>query len=333
MRIEELALINAFFGFCTPMGDTWPSPLVPLGYEVVGVQRELTTTLNGRDKTVVVDVLCGSQVLQHVLCVEAKSATVHSNQARAYATLSGQRLAVQGVIPTGVSADQLSHDVVYATASSHAPQVQHGLTFLGLQFPILAADQSAFRLTHGAFCQPELNKVFAAKVVVANHEWPRHFVPFTATSSDAEKAPRVMSTLLQFLQRGGSFTIHDFVRKAVPHYDYCGTAEQRQFRKSVGRLLDRVAREELHGEFRRIGSDPEWEVMGKPATTAQRLEALQQRARQFVYRLEHGIDFMPNQPPLFEIEDLVDEGDLPSDRTDDGRPTTKPGGYGRSASA
>lgn len=147
-RAEELRFINAFIGFCTPTLDTWPQPLVPLGYRAYGVEREIKTILEGQDRTVVVDLICASDTLHHVLCVETKSATLHVDQARRYLALTSSNLLNMARLPPSIDARRVQHDVAYVTDRENARSLSRQLQELELDLAVIAGNEDRFDLVN-----------------------------------------------------------------------------------------------------------------------------------------------------------------------------------------
>lgn len=237
MKVGELEVVNAFFGFCTLMGNTWPAPLVPLGYRVVGIETEITSILDQNDRTVVPDIVCASAKKHHALCVDAKSSTVDKNQERAYEALEPRMLISQGVVPPDIDPSRLSNDSLLVTAREYSQKLCFSLDKIGVCLPVVAADEMCFSLSYGQIHQSELHQVFTKGIPLRGQQWPRHFVPFNSRSSIAEMVATVIRALFQLLHRGGAFSIEDIASRAVPHWDLCGRAEQRGFRDQIAQIL------------------------------------------------------------------------------------------------
>src|SRR5690242_17430913 len=127
MSDDELRFVNAFIGFCTPTGGTWPDPFVRLGYEAAGVEMEVNTFVNGRPRQVVPELICASSVINHAFLLEAKSATVDDRQGKAYESLTTNELVTQGLMPPNVDVPSLTHDAIYVCATRNEQRMVNEL--------------------------------------------------------------------------------------------------------------------------------------------------------------------------------------------------------------
>jgi hypothetical protein len=307
VKLTELDVVNAFFGFCTPMAGTWPTPLLSLGYQVIGVEAEVITVLDGNDRRLVPDIVCASPILSHSLCVDAKSATVTETQERAYESLTGRTLVTQGLIPPEFDQSSLSNDSLLVTSRDNEPKLHMGLEAINVGLPVVAADESGFDLTRGQLTQPDIHRVFAEGIRLSNAEWPRSFVPFNSRSPIGDAAPIIMRSLLQLVLRQDRFTVVELATLAIRHWDLCGPTEQKSFRKTIRELLWRAEREELSNDVKRTGKEQVWEFVGRKPSSVQYLDAFQDRVSQFVTRLQAGLEFQEGQPLLLSAEVFRDE--------------------------
>ena len=132
MTSPELRFVNAIIGFCTPTGGTWPAPLAEYGYVVFGVERSIKTILEGKDRSVTVDLICASARVNHALCIEAKSATLDADQARRYHALTAVNLLRLAALPPDIEPAKLTHDVAYVTHRDHATSLVQQFDAIGI---------------------------------------------------------------------------------------------------------------------------------------------------------------------------------------------------------
>jgi hypothetical protein len=295
---SELRLINALIGFCLPSGGTWPTPLALLGYVPCGIEREITVVLDGRDRTVPVDLICASALANHALCFEAKSATLHEGQLRRYQALTPIQLLRRGGLPPEIVPNRLTHDVAYVTERSHEAALGRQFAAISVTLTLVAGDEAGFALAHGAFLEPGVQQVFAAGVATVESAWPHHFVPFKSDSSDEEMVPAVAQALAGFIIQGRDFTVLALAERSVPHWLLCGDAERQRFRTRLTALIDRGMREHLGDYYERPGAPQMWRVtsgrLARPAQT----ERLRRRMDEFVGRIQGGAEPRPIQRAL-----------------------------------
>lgn len=304
MIVTELQFINAFFGFCTSTGGLWPNPLQTLGYEVIGIEREVTVSGPARDRTVVPDIICGASALSHVLCVDAKSQTIDGEQELAYMQMESDSLFIQGVVPSAVDRTALSHDNALATSRSHGNTLVRNMARESVSLPVLLADEKEFAIGDGEFREKALNDLFTAGVEVAAYEWPTKFVKFTSRSSESEMVPVIGRVLIERLRDGGDFTSDDVIMSSIDHFHLVGRLERRDLRKKVTSILDQGCIEELSLYYRRVMPEQRWTVTTQISNSPNSLEALHRRVQEFVHRHELDIPFRKDQPSLFGSEVL-----------------------------
>jgi hypothetical protein len=306
MKLDELRAVNAFFGFCVPSAGTWPSPLFDLGYAVFGVEREITTRLDGQPRTRVLDFACGSATQNHVLGVEAKSRTVEEGQARTYAAVRPSDFVDQLWLTDGFAADTLSRDITYLTGSEDCGHVIRSLAELGIDLPVVGCDGTRFDLEAGTLTCPRTDTLLREGIPLgADHEWPDHHVRFKSDSGDAKMVAFVLASVAGFVIRGNSFTIDEVCGRAVGHWEWCGQTEQRAFRQSITRLIDRAASEELGPFVRRTGTERKWEARKGRLVVPQQIGSFQRSADRFVQRVQLGVPFN-DQLSLFDPSDQDD---------------------------
>ncbi|CAN5295457.1 hypothetical protein BH23CHL1_BH23CHL1_09760 [soil metagenome] len=293
------------------MANLWPNPLEALGYQVIGVERGVTVSGQERDRTVVPDVICGSVDQQHVLCVDAKSRTIDGPQERAYMLMESSSLFGQGVVPTGVSLEHLTHDNILATSKQFCDTLIVRMGKELIELPVVTGDDEAFALGYGNLRQADLNKLFADGVSVTGYEWPTKFVKFTSRSTKAEIAPVVVRSLMEHIRRGAAFSVEEVIIRSIDHWHLVGQRERRALRTQVTLLLDEACTEELAPYFERLHPAQRWAVTTRVSNVPNALEALHKRARAFVQRKEYGIHFHQDQPPLFDgtLMEIDDDSD------------------------
>lgn len=251
MKLSGLQVVNAVFGFCIPSDETWPDPLHRLGYQVTGVEREITTRINGMSVSKVIDIACVSASLDHFLCVEAKSRTVDPKQAQAYSAVKSQDFLDLYWNPPGMSASP-SHDFTYFAGSEDVENTRMGLEKSGVSFPVVSCDGARFDLYVGVFRAPKLQTLFSEGIPLgANHEWPTKYVPFTSESPDSEMVARIAVAVARQIMAGASFTTDDICESAIPHWELCGNQEKQAFKNKVRNLVGHAIREELEGYVER----------------------------------------------------------------------------------
>jgi hypothetical protein len=303
MKLDELRAVNAFFGFCVPSAGTWPSPLFELGYAVFGVEREITTRLDGQSRTRVLDFACGSTTQNHVLGVEAKSRSVDEGQARTYAVVQPGDFVDQLWLTDGFSANTLSRDITYITGSEDCGHVIRSLAEFGIDLPVVGCDGTRFDLESGRLNHTTIDALFREGIPLGkDHEWPDHHVRFKSDSGDARMVAFVLTAVASFVIRGNAFTIDDICSRAVEHWQWCGQSEQKLFRQNITRLVDQAERNELAQFIRRLRPDRKWEPLKQPLAAPQQIESLQRNADRFVQRVQLGIPFS-DQPTLFDVWD------------------------------
>lgn len=314
---SELRLVNAVIGFCLPSGGTWPTPLAPLGYVPCGVEREITTVLDGRDRTVPVDLICASAGANHALCFEAKSATLHEDQVRRYRALTPTNLLARGGLPPDVVPARLTHDVAYIVERMHAAALGRQFAEMGEVLPLVVGDDDRFALDRGAFGQGEVQRVFAEGVTVDPDAWPRHFVPFKSDSPDEEMVPAVAQALAGLIIQGRDFAVADLAERSVPHWPICGDAERQRFRTRLAALADRGMREHLDDYYERPGAPQSWHVTCGRLTRPTQTERLRRRMDEFVARVQGGAQPRPIQR-LLAFPDLDPTGAEDDEFDEDG---------------
>lgn len=315
---DELRFINAIIGFCTRTHGTWPEPLVTLGYQAFAVERELRTIMDGKDRTVVADLMCASDELRHVICVEVKSATLDEDQARRYLALTASNLLDSGGLPPSLDARRLRHDVTYVTGSQQALGISRQLAERQLQLPVIAGDALHFNLHSGELREARLNQVFRDGVAVGDYQWPHHFVPFMSTSPDRDIVPVLTNTLSGYIIRHQDFSVDDLAIASIAHWPLCGTGERRRFRDRLATLAQLAMREELSDYYERPGKEQKWVIKGNRFITPQQFQRLSRLATAFVERVQKGAPFRPEQlsfdhtffdaiAPVELIDDVEDE--------------------------
>lgn len=314
MESEELRLVNAFYGFCV-QGDDWPSPLAELGYRPCGVEREIRVVLDGTDRTVVPDFICASAMGQHAICLEAKSKTVHPDQAARYKAIRPSSLLNTGNLPAEIDPPQLTHDTVYAAARENAQSVAAQLMRFGVPFPVIAADELRFELESGVISRREIQQLFAASIDVSASIWPLHYVPFNSNSSVGEMAPFVSNAVAEFIIKGQNFSGDDVAARATPHWVQCGSKERQAIRDKVVQLLNTAVANELQGYLIRLGLQRFWNVSYRPFGF-QALARLSRLLAEFVDRTVAGrppvalatqLQLFPDESDEQNIEEEVDE--------------------------
>jgi hypothetical protein len=261
LTVSELQFINAFYGFCSGMANLWPNPLEGLGYGVIGVEREVTVSGQVSDRTVVPDVICASVRLHHVLCIDAKSRTVDGSQERAYMQMESSMLFAQGVVPTGISRDQLTHDNALATARSFCDALVSNMNSVAIELPVVVADETEFGLGLGILKQRELNDLLNKGIPVAGYEWPSKFVKFTSRSEDSDMAPVIVRSLMEYIRLGADFSADEVIARAIDHWHLVGQKERRDLRSRITIMLDEAGSEELATYFERLHPSQRWRVL------------------------------------------------------------------------
>lgn len=318
MASEEIRFINAIIGFCTRTGGIWPAPLAAYGYVACGVEREIKTILLGKDRTVVVDLICASDVTHHALCVEVKSATLDRDQADRYQALTSSNVLNLGGLPPGVDPISLSHDVVYVAGRPNAAALIRQFQENKIILPFVAGDDSLFNLVRGSLHQQDVNRVFAEGIALeAHHSWPLHFVPFKSDSPDEDIVPATVRAIAGFVLQAEDFTIGQLAERTVPHWRACGAAEQRRFRETIARLTNAAMREELQGYYERPGPLPLWQAKRERLTHQGSRERLRRLATRFVERVQQRTPFKEDQldfgATFFDAPLLQDEDEQPEE--------------------
>lgn len=315
---SELRLVNALIGFCLPSGGTWPTPLAPLGYLPCGVEREVKTILDGRDRTVPVDLMCASAGANHALCFEAKSATLHEDQVRRYQALTPLNLLRSGALPAEIQPARLTLDVAYIADRDHTPALVQQFDAINVVLPLVAGDEERFDLARGGFAQPDVQRIFVDGIRVDSRAWPRHFVPFKSDSPLEEMVPAVAQALAGFIIQGRGFTVTVLAERSVPHWVLCGDAERQRFRTQLADLTDRAMREHLGDYYERPGAPQAWRVTSGRLTRPTQTERLKRRAAEFVARVQGGGEPpQPTQIPLGFVEVVPVAFDEEMDEEDD----------------
>lgn len=264
MLSEELRLVNAFFGFCV-QSPGWPSPLAALGYRPCGVEREIRVSLDGTDRTVVPDFICATAVVNHALCIEAKSRTVHEDQARRYVAVRPLSLLNTGNLPPAIDPSELTFDVAYATARRHAVAVATQLATYGVPFPVVGSDERTFGIESGTFNQPDLNELFQRTIDITEAAWPTHYVPFNSESPSADMVPFVARAMSEFIIKGIDFSGDDIAAGSTPHWPQCGTRERQRIRDGLVALVNDATANELNAYIVRQGTTRAWRVIQRPS--------------------------------------------------------------------
>lgn len=302
MKLSGLQVVNAVFGFCTPSDETWPDPLHHLGYQVTGIEREITTRVDGVPVSKVIDIACVSVSLDHFLCVEAKSRTVDPKQAQGYAAVKSRDfLDLYWDLP-GMS-ESPSHDFTYFAGSEDVENTRIGLERSGISFPVVSCDGTRFDLYHGTFRSSELQVLFSEGVPLgANHEWPTKYVPFTSESPDSEMVARIAIAVARQILAGASFTATDICELSIPQWELCGIQEKATFKNKVRNIVSRAIREELEGYVERSQGTGGWATVDGSVTRTQQQQKLMRQAQAFVRRVELGYPYQAQQS-LFDDQD------------------------------
>lgn len=285
MPSEEPRMVNAVFGFCVRT-DRWPSPLAALGYVPCGVEREIRVVRDGADHSAVADFVCASAQGQHVLCVEAKSRTVHEQQARSYLAIRPLHLVQTANLPPGMEPVQLTHDIAYATSAGNAESVAAQLAGFSALFPAIAGSEQRFGLVSGTFRQPDMQSVFATGIEITEAEWPTHFVLFNSRSEHGDIAPHLARAVSQSIIAGRGFSANDLARRTANHWSLCGPREQQGIRAALVRLTDDAVRNELSGYYEREMPAQTWRPTGPRPINPQALARLSRRDTDFVMRIQ-----------------------------------------------
>jgi hypothetical protein len=304
---DELRFVNAFIGFCTPLGNTWPAPLLSLAYNVVGIEREFQTWLGGRPRTVVPELIVASEAVNHVICLEAKSSSLSIDQARRYLAVTGQNLLVSGFLPAKMQPSGLSHDVLYIASPDNVASLADSMKNSSISLPVLVGGENRFALFDGTISQPAVEAIFVSGIaILPQHSWPTHFVLFNKHTPAEKLSASVASSLAAFVMRADRFSTRDVAERAIPHWHLYGQQEQSAFLNKVHTIVDQAQREELNPFFK-----PErapkgvksarrilWEPLGKRPMSTNAILALQRLSNKFVSRQETGTPYKKDQPAL-----------------------------------
>jgi hypothetical protein len=306
--------VNAFIGFCTPMGDTWPTPLLHLDYKATGIEAEITVTTSSRYRKVVPELICASASQKHALCMEAKHRSFRVEQAQAYVAITPQSLYTHGWIPASNEVPQWSHDIVYATSDDHAEALCKSIEMESLDIPMVSVEDNVFVSYRGSLSSVSLDTIFGVGIDVNRYEWPRHLVRFQSRSHAQEMVPSVLQALLRFVIEGKSFTIEELCSRAIDHWGLCGSSEQKEFRKKLTVIVEDAIASELRPYLKRLRPHRTWEMKMSPPKTANQYEKLQVAVAGYTMRIEQKIPFKPGQPTLLVPEAFeMDDESEPSD--------------------
>ncbi len=228
-----------------------------------------------------------------MLCVEAKSRTVHEDQAHKYRGVRPANLVSTANLPPGMEPVRLSHDVIYTTSRNNAAAVARQLTDYNVPFPVVAGDHQLFDLASGSIGQADVHNTFSEGIEVREAEWPLHFVPFNSRSSHGEVVPYVAHALSRFIIGGRDFTVEDLAAAAVRHWVQCGRQEQQGMRDRLVGLVDDAMVHELKGYYERLMPARSWRLVRARPTGPQALARLSRLAVDFVERVQSGRPFTP----------------------------------------
>ena len=309
MTSEDLRFINAMIGFCTRSSSGWPAPLAEFGYVPCGIERGITVLLEGKDRTVTVDLICASEVTHHALCVESKSATLDSDQVHRYRNMTTTNLLRLGALPPGVDPTRASHDIAYICDRANAQSLGDQFAELNARLPLIAGDNQSFEIVQGAISQSDVHRLFSDGIDVSTLDWPRHYVPFKSDSPDTDVVPSLTRALARFIIDGRNFTVEELALECVPYWRLCGPGEQHAFRHKLAELTTRAMRDDLAEYYERPGSAQLWHVVRDPLKHPNELQRLSRVASNFVDRVQKGLPFRPEQL-AFESEffGIIDDG-------------------------
>lgn len=303
MPVDELRVLNALIGFCVPRGGTWPTPLAALAYEVLGIEKPMTTTSStGKDRKVVADLALASPLLNHVLCVEAKGKWPDQDQAQAYESLTPDILVEQLGLSRGLDRTSLLHDALYATSAEHIDTFVEALNRAGISLPVVSANETLFQIARGRLQQNELDSVFRAGIVVSDRNWPSTYVPFTPRSPKGKMVAPVTSAIVRFVVEGSEFTVDAIAEKTLPYWTIYGTEERAALRTKIKELVRAAAAEELRAYLHEVSGRRGLTLQGNGARHPSQILALNTAASTFVKRTESGDPFRPKQHRLTRLD-------------------------------
>lgn len=305
MSLEELRFVNAFIGFCTPSGETWPAPLAGASYQVTGLEHEVHTVVNGVPCAPVPEMICSSTKVQHCVLLEAKSGSVSDRQARAYKAVTINQLVVEGLAADEIDVSGAHVDVIYMSNELNSRRLSTDFGRAGLTFPLIAHGDSAFRLVEGSILQEAMHETFLEGVIIDEDAWPMHFVRCDRDSSDGDLAAVCISKMVALLIRQGQLEVEQLASSTIDLWDRRGHEDQRRLRRRLTSLLVEAENCEFKREIIRDRPRQRWRRFGKKSFAPQAIDRLSDLAAQFVRRKQEGRPFNPDQPPLIPFD--IDE--------------------------
>lgn len=308
MATDELKYINAIIGLFIPSGGSWPCPFQGRNYELVGVQREVTTLLEGRVKTIVPEAIVASHSENHVLLVDVKSRRISRDQARSYASVTGDQVVTQGLLSSEFQPNATYLDGAFVGDGNGTELIARRLHSWSLSIPTVAESNSHFRKIGGAFRNPLLETAFSAGIEIGDEvSWPNHFVPVNGGSDDGELAPIVMTSVSRFILAGESFSAAQVAESTIDYWAWCGDQERSTLINKIHNLLKKAQVEELSGYYRQVpirskSGHPRsvrWQTIGEGRMSPQRRSSLMRDVTSFVLRQQDGTPYIRDQPRLF----------------------------------
>lgn len=213
-----------------------PAPLADAGWQIAGLEVPVVTSAG----TVVCDMALFNDTTGHLIAVEAKSgANIEPDQARKLATIDPRDLIVAGGISVP-RAVPLVCEPLFVCLSEHSQRILRGLDEIGLDAPVLAADERGARLVEVGSASPDLVSALGEPVRWA---YPiANIIRFDHQSPEEAFDEPVRAELIAEMAWGRSaVTIRTLAEQVTSHFAVYGRRAQGQLVRKVAAAARRAA--------------------------------------------------------------------------------------------
>jgi hypothetical protein len=305
VQTDSLSYLNAIIGFCGS-DKTWPNPLARLGFRAFHVEKEITVSLRGQQRTVVADLLLCSVDESHAVCLELKSAHVDKAQLDKYQAIVSDDLFDQGLVESQIQRSMLTHDITYVSNEENAKTLRRKLPSL---IPFVTGSRTRFSQVRGKGKCEALDRILYDGIDVDIKSWPSSYIRFTSETEDI--APILQSVLTSMASRiisASDFSREEISSDSVPHWEMCGTKERTAFANRIERLVNETANSELADYIEKLpkAQGIGWRCKKAALEHAASIVALHRHIAEHLQRKVDDRPFNPPRPGQKDIEQFRD---------------------------
>jgi hypothetical protein len=259
IRLTGHEALNLVLALCRPNHGRFPSTLFELGFEAVGIEREVYIDRDSGVESAVADLILGSSSSRAIWCIEFKSASVDDRQARVYERILPADIFAVGLNPANVKQAELVVDISYLTGSATFNALLEDMGRATVDLPVCVVHESSLRLSHGFVKCSQLLSILQNGIALPDRdEWPMSIIPFTCDSNRSEMASVIAASLVSLLLSQERFGLNDLCASAIGWWNLLGTKEQRSYQDQVRKILKSARANELRKFLDKDTSSPIW---------------------------------------------------------------------------